>query len=60
MEIPFHQAVRDDKQVLACQDHRSGAQAAQIVMKPEFYDKTLEKFDIFISFVGEAGHQTSA
>eukprot|EP00438_Fugacium_kawagutii_P018146 Skav206346 [mRNA] locus=scaffold3448:18626:25158:+ [translate_table: standard] len=52
--------VRDNSAGDSCQDYRSGAQAAQIVMKPEFYDKTLEKFDIFISFVGEAARAGSA
>ena len=38
----------------ALEDHRSGAYAAQIVMKPEFYDKTLEKLDFIVSLIGEA------
>lgn len=36
------------------QEHRSGAYAAQIVMKPEFYEKTLEKLDFIVSLIGEA------
>lgn len=38
-----------------CQEHRSGAYAAQIVMKPEFYEKTLEKLDFIVSLIGEVG-----
>jgi len=47
--------VLDPDQTDACQAHRSGAQAAQIVMKPEFYDKQLEKLDFYVSFIGEVG-----
>lgn len=35
------------------QEHRSGAHVAQIVMKPEFYDKKLEKMDFIVSLIGE-------
>ena len=35
------------------QEHRSGAHTAQIVMKPEFYDKKLEKMDFIVSLIGE-------
>eukprot|EP00434_Breviolum_minutum_P030987 symbB.v1.2.027405.t1/scaffold2802.1/size122644/1 len=38
-----------------CQEHRSGAHVAQIVMKPEFYDKKLEKMDFIVSLIGEVG-----
>ncbi|CAK9015841.1 Uncharacterized protein SCF082_LOCUS12930 [Durusdinium trenchii] len=38
-----------------CQEHRSGAQAAQIVMRPEFYEKTIERQDFFVSLIGEVG-----
>ena len=36
-----------------CQEHRSGAHVAQIVMKPEFYDKKVEKMDFIVSLIGE-------
>ena len=39
------------------QAHRAGAQLAQIVMQPEFYDKKLEKMDFLVSLIGEVlGH----
>ncbi|CAJ1439658.1 unnamed protein product [Effrenium voratum] len=38
-----------------CQEHRAGAQLAQIVMQPEFYDKKLEKMDFLVSLIGEVG-----
>ncbi|CAJ1406770.1 unnamed protein product [Effrenium voratum] len=38
-----------------CQAHRAGAQLAQIVMQPEFYDKKLEKMDFLVSLIGEVG-----
>mmetsp|Transcript_4824 Transcript_4824/g.11293 ORF Transcript_4824/g.11293 Transcript_4824/m.11293 type:complete len:317 (-) Transcript_4824:88-1038(-) len=32
-----------------------GAQLAQVVMRPEFYDKQLEKQNLWVSVIGEAG-----
>ncbi|OLP96113.1 hypothetical protein AK812_SmicGene21680 [Symbiodinium microadriaticum] len=31
------------------------AEMAQVVMRPEFYDKTIEKMDLWVSVIGEAG-----
>ena len=64
IQFPVHGQFHNDNEVRSrycfkavkplLQEHRSGAYAAQIVMKPEFYEKTLEKLDFIVSLIGEA------